>query len=77
MKVFILYFLEPFADGKWGGQLRGIYSTQQQAAHAVLRFQERPAYSHYPKGFQVDCVELDQDIDEIGAPPPSPTPPPI
>jgi hypothetical protein len=75
---FVLYFLGPDADGHWFGKFLGVYSSQARAARAVERLQGRPGYCHYPRGFQVECVRLDEDLDqsELGPPPPRPLPPP-
>jgi hypothetical protein len=78
MKVFVLYFVGPDADGKWFGKFLGVYSSQRQAARAIERFQRFPYYGHYPKGFQVECIQVDEDFDQSKPypPPPRPTPPP-
>jgi hypothetical protein len=79
MKVFVLYFMGPSADGSWFGKFIGVYSSQRETARAVERLQGRPGYSHYPKGFQVECVHLDEDYDgsaNLGPVPPTPLPPP-
>jgi hypothetical protein len=74
MKVFVLYFMGPGSDGHWFGKFLGVYSSQSKAARAVERFQAEPAYRHYPKGFQAECVEVDADLpfNDPGPPPPNP-----
>jgi hypothetical protein len=76
--VYVLYFMGPGVDGKWFGKFMGVYSSQSKAARAVERLQALPYYRHYPKGFQVDCVVVDEDFDQsaLGPPPPNPLPPP-
>jgi hypothetical protein len=80
MKVFVLSFMGPAAGGGWFGKFIGVYSSQRQALFAVERYQGRPGFSHYPQGFQVDCVQLDEDYEEgwtnLGPVPPSPDLPP-
>jgi hypothetical protein len=78
VNVFVLYFMGPDGDGHWFGKFLGVYSSQARAARAVERLQGLPGYRHYPKGFQVECVQLDEDFDqaEVGPPPPNPLPPP-
>lgn len=75
--VFVLYFVGPDSEGHSFGKFFGVYSSQGRAARAVERLQSRSGYSHYPKGFQVECVRLDEDyLDNPGPPPPIPIPPP-
>jgi hypothetical protein len=76
MKVFVLYFMGPEANGAnpgvdWG-KFIGVYSSQREALRAIERHQSRPCFSHYPKGLKVECIELDQDFDgsENAGPPP-------
>lgn len=73
VNVFVLYWMGPGADGTTRGRFLGVYSSQREAARAVERLQERPEYRHYPKGFQVEAVQLDQDCEgwpDLGPPPP-------
>jgi hypothetical protein len=72
MNVFVLYFIGPSTDGGWFGKFLGVYSSQKQALRAVERFQGRPAYRHYPKGFEVEGVQVDEDYESPLGPPPPP-----
>jgi hypothetical protein len=77
--VFVLYYMGPDSDGHWFGKFLGVYSSQARAARAVERLQGQPCYRHYPRGFQVECVRLDEELHhpaELGPPPPNPLPPP-
>ncbi len=64
MKVFVLSYMRPDPEGRLGGRFIGVYSSQQSAARAVERLGRRPGFSDYPRGFQVDCVELDEDFEQ-------------
>ena len=77
MNVFVLYFVGPDGAGHLFGKFLGVYSTQARAARAVERLQREPAYRHYPRGFQVECVQLDGEPDPaaLSVPPPDPQPP--
>jgi hypothetical protein len=76
--VFVLYYIGPDAEGHTYGKFLGAFSSQARAARAVERLQGLPGLRHYPKGFQVDAVELDAEIhlNRLGPPPPNPLPPP-
>lgn len=79
MKVYVLYFMGPSVDGSWFGKFIGVYSSQREAMYAIERHQRIRGYSHYPKGFQVECVQLDVDYEgskRLGPVPPKPMPPP-
>jgi hypothetical protein len=78
MKVFILSFMYP-NDGRWSGRLIGVYSSQTQTALAIERLGHEPEFRDFPRGFQVDAVELDEDFRDaiyFYSPPPPPTQPP-
>ncbi|HEY1375406.1 MAG TPA: hypothetical protein VGF55_01350 [Gemmataceae bacterium] len=60
MKVFVLSHMRPSGQ-TWRGQFVGVYSSQAQAALAIARLSRHPSFKDYPKGFQVDAVELDAD----------------
>jgi hypothetical protein len=76
--VFVLYYTGPDAEGHTYGKFLGVFSSQARAARAVGRLQSLPGFHHYPKGFQVEAVELDGHIDlsQLGPPPPKPLMPP-
>ncbi len=78
MNVFVLYYMGPDSEGHTFGKFLGVYSSQVRAARAVERLQSLPFYRHYPKGFQVEAVVLDEDFDQanLGPPPPNPLLPP-
>jgi len=90
MKVFVLYFVGPTGPNteSWFGKFIGVYTSQREAARAVERQQRRAEFRHYPQGFQVECVHLDEDYDgavnlgdyggsgNLGPVPPQPLPPP-
>jgi len=79
MNVFVLYFVGPSRRGTWSGKFLGVYSSQREAALAVERLQLRSEFNYYPKGFQIDCVEVDRDRDvseNFGPVPPDLLPPP-
>jgi len=73
MTLFVLYFMGPDHQGHVVGQFMGVYSSQARAARAVERLQSLPWFSHYPKGFQVEAVQLDEEVDHstFGSPPPN------
>jgi hypothetical protein len=75
MNVFILYFIGPDAEGHTVGKFFGAYSSQSKAARAVERLQVLPEYREYPRGFHVECIELDQDYPHGLEPPPPAGPP--
>ncbi len=76
--VFVLYYMGPDSEGHTYGKFLGVFSSQARATRVVERLQSLPGYRHYPKGFQVEAVELDGEIDlsQLGPPPPNPLPPP-
>jgi hypothetical protein len=77
MNVFVLYFMGPHANGGryTFGKFFGAYSSQSRAARAVERLQGLPEYRHYPRGFLVECIELDKDYPNGLEPPPPRDPP--
>ncbi len=76
--VFVLYFTGPDSGGHTVGRFLGVFSSQANAVRAAERLQRRPGYRHHSKGFQVEAIELDLEIDlgKFGPPPPQPLPPP-
>ncbi len=74
MDVFVLYFMGPDSQGHTFGKFLGVYSTQASEARAVERLQSLPYFCHYPKGFQVDAVQLDGDFNPSLFDPPPPGP---
>jgi hypothetical protein len=66
VNVFVLYFLGPDRDGNCFERFLGVYSSQASAGRAGERHQGLPGYRHYSKGFQVECIQLDEDQDEQG-----------
>jgi hypothetical protein len=78
MNVFILYYVAPKDGGHWYGKFLGVYSLQREAAFAVERLQGRSGY-YYPRGFQIECIEVDKEYDgsvHMGPVPPDLLPPP-
>ena len=75
MDVYVLDFMGPDSEGQTFGKFLGVYSTQARAAWAVERLQSLPAFRHYPRGFQVEAVQLDGEFTPSRFNPP-PGPPP-
>jgi hypothetical protein len=78
MKVFVLSHIRPEPNGRWSGRFLGVYSSQGQAARAAERLGRHQDYRAYPRGFRVDAVELDEDIEQavfFYTPPHTPPPP--
>jgi hypothetical protein len=77
MKVFVLSYMSPTPEGSWCGRFLGVYSSQTTAALAVERLGRRPGFKEYARGFQIDCIELDEDFEQavyFKSPPPPPRP---
>lgn len=75
MKVYVLSYVRPAADAQLVGHFLGVYSSQPEAARAVERLGRRPGFKEYPRGFQIDCTELDEDFEKsifFLSPPPPP-----
>lgn len=39
----------------------GIYRTNEDAEAAIERLRDQPGFRDYPKGFQIDRYQLDED----------------
>jgi hypothetical protein len=60
-QIFILTHVFELPDDQEDVKLIGVYSTEEDAQAAADRAKQRPGFSAYPGGFNIDAYELDHD----------------
>jgi hypothetical protein len=48
-------------EGSGGNQLIGVYSTKQDAEHAIRRLQAQPGFRDFPEGFEICEYPINKD----------------
>ncbi len=61
MKVFVLQHVHELSPDNEDVKLIGVYSTEDQAKHAIARLVGTPGFCEAPDGFHIDGYELDED----------------
>ncbi len=61
MEVFLVHHVHEFADGEEDVKLIGVYSTRDEAEHAVDRARVLPGFCDAPNGFNIERYPVDKD----------------